>query len=120
MLEQKYLSNLWPDNITKRRRKTAKCLFLKWSDIWYCSEMGFGHEMSVEQLTKYLAEEIAYLEDNSRWYLNYNANTNKNTNTNMSTNKFINTITMINTNVKVKVELQYKLMDKYIDISKYD
>ena len=33
------------------------------------SEMGFGHEMSVAQLTKYLAEEIAYLEDNSRWYL---------------------------------------------------
>ena len=31
------------------------------------SELGFGHEMSIEQLTKLLAEEIEYLEDNSRW-----------------------------------------------------
>ena len=29
--------------------------------------MGFGPEMSIEQLTKLLAEEIEYLEDNSRW-----------------------------------------------------
>ena len=41
--------------------------------------MGFGHEMSIEQLTKLLAEEIEYLEDNSRWadpLININININ--------------------------------------------
>ena len=41
-------------------------MILKINENYIFSEMGFGHEMSVAQLTKYLAEEIAYLEDNSR------------------------------------------------------
>ena len=41
------------------------------NDLSRSSEMGFGPEMSIEQLTKLLAEEIEYLEDNSRWALNY-------------------------------------------------